>query len=69
MQSPTMQSRGEFLAPALALITETVLTNGAPPPSDRVVVQIAPAGSGAGAGAGVSVSRCAFVKRDLVGES
>src|SRR6185437_6359078 len=43
MQSPTMQSRGEFFAPALALTTETVLTSGAPPSSDRVVVQIASA--------------------------
>jgi len=38
-----MQSRGEFFAPALALTTETVLTSGAPPSSDRVVVQIASA--------------------------
>jgi hypothetical protein len=57
MQSPTMQSRGEFLAPALALTTETVLTSRAPPPSDRIVVQIALAGSGAGAGVSVRAAR------------
>jgi len=43
MQSPTMQSFGEFFFPDVASTTETVLTSGAPPSSDRVVVQIASA--------------------------